>query len=346
MKRIGNLITEEKITTEFCKSAIVEASKSKHKRREVKYIFRHLEEKAEELKDMILNETFTPSPYTYKTKYEYGKERKLLIPAFYPDQCVHHILMMLIRDKVISRIDPYAVASIPKRGQSMAVKHIKRWKPTKHMIKADIKKCFDNVRPEVIMNMYKRIIKDKKYLRLKAKVVYSTDSLPLGNYCSAFDLNLLLKRVDEYIRSHNFVKHYIRYMDDMLIFVSNWRKAKKLREGINEELAKLGLTLKENYQLYHYKDRGIDFVGYRFFNKLTILRKRNLKRLYRKHLKLDSVITMREAQSIMSMLGFATHCYSSRVRKLFNTKQLRDIIRRGDRNWHTHLCSLPQIGVA
>lgn len=329
MKRIDNLITEETITLEFCKAAILEAAKHKHKRKSVQYILNRLDEKAEELMNMVLNETFEPSPYVYKTKIEYGKKRDLLIPAFYPDQCIHHILVMLIRDRVIRRIDRYAVASIPKRGQAMAIRYIKRWKPTKHIIKADIKKCFESIKPEVIMAMYIRIIKDKKYLRLKAKVVYSTDSLPLGNYCSAFDLNLLLKPVDEYIRSHKFVKHYIRYMDDMLIFVTNKRKAKTLREGINKELAKLGLTLKSNYQLYHYSDRGIDFVGYRFFEGLTILRKRNLYSLYRESNKLISVITLHTAQSILSKLGFASHCYSSKVRKLFNTKRLKDTVRRG-----------------
>ena len=345
MKRIGNLITEETITLEFCKAAILEAARHKHKRRSVQYILKRLDEKAEELRDMILNETFTPSPYVYKTKIEYGKERELLIPAFYPDQCVHHILVMLIREPVIKRIDRYAVASIPGRGQAMAIRYIKRWKPTKHIIKADIKKCFENIKPNVIMDMYKGFIKDKKYLRLKSKVVYSTNSLPLGNYCSAFDLNLLLKPVDEYIRSHKFVKHYIRYMDDMLIFVTNKRKAKMLREGINKELAKLGLTLKSNYQLYHYSDRGIDFVGYRFFKSLTILRKRNLYNLYSENNKLGLVVTLHTAQSILSRLGFASHCYSSRVRKLFNTKRLKNIVRGGAENCHTHSHNLQMIGL-
>ena len=345
MKRWNNLITENTITIDFCKSAIIEAAKHKHNRKTVIKVLHKLDEKAEELMNMILNETFEPSPYVYKTKLEYGKIRKLLIPAFFPDQCIHHVLIMLIRDRIIKRIDPYAIASIPNRGQIMAVKYIKRWKPTKYIIKADIKKCFENVKPNIIMCMYKRMIKDKKYLRLKAKIAYSTKSLPLGNYCSAFDLNLLLKPVDEYIRSHKFVKRYIRYMDDMVIYVSNKRKAKQLREGINNVLYNLGLKLKENYQMYHYKDRGIDFVGYRFFGKLTILRKRNLYNMYSENNRLGSVITLHTAQSILSRLGFASHCYSSRVRKLFNTKHLKGIVRGGAENCHTHSHNLQMIGL-
>lgn len=345
VKRLNNLIMEETITEKFCKDAIKEAAKHKHKRRSVRKILAHIDEKAKELKDMILNETFKPSPYVYKTKIEYGKVRKLCIPRFFLDQCIHHILIMLIRDFIIKRIDPYAIASIPKRGQIMVIKYIKRWKFTKYVIKGDIQKCFESIEPQVIMDMYKRMIKDKKYLRLKLLVVYNADSLPLGNYCSAFDLNLLLKNMDEYIRSHKFVKHYIRYMDDFVIFVTNRRKAKKLREGIAEVLAKIGLKLKENYQLYKFSDRGLDFVGYRFFGKYTILRKRNLVKIYRQKDKLKGVITEHTAMSILSRLGFATHCFSSYARKLFNMKHLKDIVRGSEYNWLMHSHNLQMIGL-
>ena len=68
-----------------------------------------------------------------------------------------------------------------------------------------------------------------------------------------------------------------------------------------------------------------------------------LYKLYRKEC---SAISLKKAQSIISSLGFASHCFSSRVRKIFNKKRLINIIRRGGNNWHTHLCNLPQIGLA
>ena len=83
-------------------------------------------------------------------------------------------------------------------------------------------------------------------------------------------------------------------------------------------------------------------MGYRFFSGYTVLRKRNLYRLYKKEC---SAITLKKAQSIVSSLGFATHCFSSKVRKLFNKGQLINIIKRGGKNWRTHLCSSPQIGL-
>ena len=83
-----------------------------------------------------------------------------------------------------------------------------------------------------------------------------------------------------------------------------------------------------------------------FFDKLTILRKRNLYNIYNVANKLESVITLHNAQSIISRLGFATHCFSSYARKLFNMKHLKDIVRGSEYNWHTHLHNLQMTGVA
>ena len=70
---------------------------------------------------------------------------------------------MLIQDKLVKRIDPYAVASIKGRGQMRAFNAIKKWitydkKGTTYVIKGDIEKFFDNVRPDVLMECYKKFI--------------------------------------------------------------------------------------------------------------------------------------------------------------------------------------------
>ena len=326
MKRIGNLITEDNITVELCMQAIYEASKNKKKRRSVLNVLDNIEEYSEILRDMILNETFKPSPYSYEEREENGKIRKLLKPRFFPDQCIHHILIMLIRDKIIKRIDPHAVASIPNRGQAMAFKLIEKWLKhdkecnTRYAIKGDIQKFFENVKPNVIMSVYERMIKDKKYLRLKSIVTYSCESMPLGNYCSAYDANLLLKDMDEFIRSNVFVKHYVRYMDDFIIFCTNKRKARLLYSKIADIIKVSGLKLKHTYQLFRLDDRGLDFIGYRFYRDKVILRKRNYLKLIKqvKHILKLFTIPVYDCQSLMSRLGMAKHCYSKSLFKLIH----------------------------
>ena len=55
----------------------------------------------------------------------------------------------------------------------------------------------------------------------------------------------------------------------------------KLLEIIVELLAKVGLKLKDNWQIFKVADRGIDMLGYRFFYKYVLLRKRNLLGLFK-----------------------------------------------------------------
>lgn len=338
IKRLGNLITEERITIGFCKQAIINASYRKTLRDNVLKVLNNIEEYAEKLRDMVLNETYEPSPYGFEIRLEHGKERRLQKPKFFPDQCIHHLLMLLIEDKMKKRIDPYAIASVPGKGQSLGLKKLKYWiqeqkrakTKTKYCGKGDIRKCFDSIKPDVIMRFYERFIKDKKYLRLMAKVAYSCESLPLGNYCSAWTLNLMLKDLDEAIRKHKAVHHYLRYMDDFVFFCSNKRKAKTVWKVVKEELAKLGLELKSNYQLFSIDDRGLDIIGYRIFRNYTILRRRNYNKILKqlKQLKNKRIYSIKECQSLMSRLGQCRHCHSSYIWELAGRSVNIDMMKR------------------
>lgn len=346
IKRWGNIITTSTVSHSFCVQAILEASHRKRNRRIVQKVLADIDNYADELRYMILNNTFEPKPYSYECRVEYGKFRKLQKPAFYPDQCVHHALIMLIRDKLVKRIDPYACASIDDRGSKMAISKCKYWiqkkakrrTNTKYVIKCDIHKCFDSIKPDVVMNMWEHIIKDKLWLSLTRKIVYSCESLPLGNYMSAFTLNIMLKPLDEAIRAVDTVSYYIRYMDDFVIFVRNKRKAKGLKSVIANELSKLGLRLKENYQLFALADRGLDFVGYRFFRTYTILRKRNHFKLLRQAKKMSARHRwkVKSCQSIISRLGMCKHCHSKyqyrEVGRLVNLHSVKELIRWWSKN--------------
>ena len=146
-------------------------------------------------------------------------------------------------------------------------------------------------------------------------------------------LNLLLKRFDDNIRACDGVTHYLRYMDDFVFFSSNRRKAKKVREVAIAELDKIGLKLKENYQLFKVDDRGVDMLGYRFFRNYAILRKRNLKKILRsaKNINKRHDYSPHNCMSFMSRLGQAKHCSSKyifkHVGKQVNLQRAKDVIR-------------------
>lgn len=287
----------------------------------------------------MLNLTFKPHKCGHEIKFEYGKRRELQKPRFFPDQCIHHVMILLIYDKIIKRIDPHAMANIKNRGIKSCKKILEYWiqkrhkRETTYCGKGDIRHCFESISPEVAYSVFTRMIKDKKYLEIMRRIIFSWKNLPLGNYLSAWIVNLLLKDLDSKIRSCKCVTHYLRYMDDFVFFSSNRRKAKLLKEIIIKELAKIGLTLKSNYQLFKIDDRGLDIVGYRFFRYYTILRKRNFKRI----LKHSNIIKRRKLYnyhnciSIISKIGFAKLCNSRylyhHIGKLINFARVKQVIR-------------------
>ena len=291
MKRIGFLITEEKITNEYCKAIILKAAKHKKKRKPVIEVLSNIDKYAQKLKETVLNESYKPSPYTICNTVDQPSKKKRLLhkPVFYPDQCIHHLLIDLIYDRLLKRLDPYAIASIPGRGIHYGYKAITKWlntdkKGTKWCLKCDIKKCYENIRPQYVIKSFKQFIKDKKYLRLLTTVAYSLGpmgGLPLGNYTSAWFENLLLLDMDTAIRQADGINYYLRYVDDFISLSGNKRKLRRLVDLIITILAKIGLTLKGNWQIFRVAVRGIDMLGYRFFYGYVLLRKRNLYGLYR-----------------------------------------------------------------
>lgn len=137
-----------------------------------------------------------------------------------------------------------------------------------------------------------RVIIDEKFLKLLFEIIDVTErGLPLGFYTSQWLANWYLQDLDHYIKEQLGAVHYIRYMDDMVIFGSNKRKLHEIRKCISDYLANnLGLTLKENWQVFrfdyirkgkHY-GRFLDFMGFRFYRDRTTLRKSIMLKASRK----------------------------------------------------------------
>lgn len=335
MKRYGKLLTEETVTLEFCENAITEAAKGKKKREKVDHILRNKSLYAYKIQYMLLHNTFEPHPYGEEIRMEKGKERHLQKPTFYPDEVIHHALIMLVRDILLKRMDYYACASIPDRGQNRAINAIKHWvqehtENTKYVLKCDIRKCFENIKPEMVITEFKKFIKDKRWLSVFEKIINSTDSLPLGNYMSAWILNIILKPLDYAMRDNECTSHYVRYMDDFCIFSSDSKSLLALLPKIEEILGSMQLGLKGNYQIYNVEKQGVDMVGFRFFPKTVLPRRRNLYALYGK-LHRD-LLNPHVCRSILTRIGQLHYADSdtifNQITSAINLKDTRRIARK------------------
>lgn len=167
--------------------------------------------------------------------------------------------------------------------------------------------------------------------------------------------------LDHYITEKLKAKHYIRYMDDMVVFGSNKRELHKIRNLINEFIENnLRLKMKDNWQvckMYYVNKKGkgvgsdLDFMGFRFFRDRTILRKsimfkmtRKAKRISKK-LQNNHKITVYDSRQMLSYLGWikATNTYNTYkkyVKPYVSFKRLKNIIRKHDKKARKSLCGV------
>ena len=348
MKRYGNLITKEKITLDFCKICIWKAAKGKRKKLHVQKVLENIDYYAEKLQNMVFHNSFTPSPYHHKTIREGGKLRDICIPKFWPDQCMHHLLIESAYDIFMKRVDPYAVSSIKGKGQHMGYlklrkvieknKHINR---VRYAFKGDIKKCFDSLKSEIAYREITSFIKDKLWLSIFYRIIKAHPSLPIGIYLSSWILNIIMKQFDYKIRSvgklnpekKNLVQFYLRYMDDILILSPNKRFLRKtILPAVIQELSKLELTLKPNWRIYNVEEFGIDMMGFRFYPNRTIARKHIFKNFRRKALRIidkgERYVSLHTIRSYLSISGQFNYLCQGRFKKYIECIDRKTLVNR------------------
>ena len=180
-------------------------------------------------------------------------------------------------------------------------------------LKMDIRHFFDTVPHDKLKAKLRKTIHDEKMLDLLFRIIDVTDiGIPLGFYTSQWLSNWYLQGLDHYIKERLGAVHYMRYMDDMVIFGSNKKVLHRTRQAISDYLEnELGLSLKDNWQVFRFsygndKGRDLDFMGFRFFRNRTILRKTIMYKATRKARKLSRKErpTIHDARQMLSYLGW------------------------------------------
>lgn len=279
MKRVGYLY--EKITSiDNLILAVKNATKNKkHRRGVVKDAHDNPERFALRVKEKFDNGTlYFSKPYT-KTRREHNKIRNIKVPRFYPDQIVHWALMQVI-DPIINRgLYRYSCGSVKGRGTSGARKAIQRFirkdPRIKYVYKADIHHFFESVDTDILKRKFRRVIKDIKVLLLIDAIIdIGGKGLPIGFYTSQGFSNFYLQTFDHTVKEKLLIRHYARYADDIVFLDRNKRKLHKAHAALCSVLKRGNLRVKDDWQIWRYGSRSIDFVGYRFYDGFTLLRKR------------------------------------------------------------------------
>ena len=345
-KHMKRYKTKDVTNLSLIDKAISFAAKNKTKRKDVANTLAHKEDCKLELRDMIENRTFIPSPAT-KMRIVDGaskKERIIFRPKFFPDQCFHHVMMQAAVPVIMKGMSPHTFSSVPKRGPHYGKKFIRKWidtdkKNTKYVAKLDIKKFYPSIPHDRLLQKIHCKFKDDTLIWMLETFVNSHEDsegkgLAIGFYPSQWLSNFYLQDFDHYVKEELHIKYYGRYADDIVFFGCNKKVMHQQMQKIIKFLADEGLTVKDNWQIYRFDymrksdgrrcGRDLDFMGFRFFRDKTIIRRRNSLRIRRvvkigiKH----RYISVHRASSILSSIGWIKHTDSVK----FNRRYVAGII--------------------
>lgn len=291
-KRVPNKIKncfDENLTFEKIIEAHERAKQGKLNRYEVLNFDLNLEFNIVNLVEQIKNGRYKIGAYRSFTVYE-PKER--IIKALpYVDRVVHQwYVEEFVKKYIVPKFIKDTYACICGRGTHKAVDFMQKYMRIAqrnygnnyYILKMDIKKFFYNIDRDVLFDIMKDYIIDKKLLKF-TKLLIDCDNesvgIPIGNYTSQFFANIYLDRLDKFIKHNLKVKYYVRYMDDFVLLVKDREEARELYFVINEflnESLKLSLNSKSRYYPSSF---GADFCGYRIWSTHRLIRNRSKNKI-------------------------------------------------------------------
>ena len=151
MKRQSNLF-EKIISFENALNASRKARRGKRHKPSTATFEYNLEKNLLKIIEFLSNKTYTPGAYC--DFHIYDPKKRIISAAPYFDRVIHHALINIIEPIIAKSFILYdTYACIKGRGTHKAVERYKEFqKKNKYVLKCDIRKYFENVDQEILLN--------------------------------------------------------------------------------------------------------------------------------------------------------------------------------------------------
>ena len=235
-----------------------------------------LREHKRELLESIRNGKYKPSPVRRKEiPKPDGGVRKLGIPTVIDriiQQAIAQVLIPIYEPKFSDGSYGYR----PNRSAQDAIRKVREYAEEgyRYAVCLDLSKYFDTLNHELLMNMLRETIHDKRLIDLIKKylksgvmengvVMKTEEGSPQGGNLSPLLANIYLDRFDKEFEGRG-VK-VIRYADDIVLLAKSQRAAERLLETSSrylEKKLKLKVNTEKSRAVSVYSIRNFKFLGF------------------------------------------------------------------------------------
>jgi len=274
VKRIGGLF--DQYTTPFALYAAYEkAREGKRNHRGCFEFERNIGGNIDRLLLELQSGSYKPNPLNTFWVKDGAKPRLIEAPSF-RDLVVQHAIYKVISPIVEARYIQNNFACRVGKGTHVAsdwIYGVMRKAPASSwVLHVDVRKFFYSIDREILMVMMQKMIKCQQTLHLLKMFAVRPNlkGVPIGNLMSQTFANVFLNSLDHFCKRVLKIRHYGRYMDDSVMLAPDRQTGLQWLEKIRRHLLSIGLEI-SHYSLQPIS-RGVDFVGYRTWAKVRLVR--------------------------------------------------------------------------
>lgn len=210
----------------------------------------------QQLREELLAGTYQPMPVReVEIPKDSGGVRKLGIPSVL-DRFLQQSILQVLQPMFDPTFSEHSFGFRPGRSAHQAVCAAQKFIQAgrRIVVDCDLEDFFNRVNHDILMGRLARRIEDKRLLRLircylntgimvSGVVMEREEGTPQGSPLSPILANVLLDEVDKELEKRGL--SFVRYADDLNVYVSSWKAGQRARETLTHLYGKLKLRINE-----------------------------------------------------------------------------------------------------